>query len=159
MRTLLVYATSKGYAGECAQKIAEQIGRERVDSIRIGKGSAVPTPEGYEQIIIGGSVHAGMLPKRLRDYCSLHEPLLLDKKVALFLCGIREEEKDQMLKANFPQTVLDHAHAVGWFGGRMRMADYNRLVRMVLRKITGSDQDIIDVRPEAVERFSREVAL
>ncbi|MGM0432894.1 MAG: flavodoxin domain-containing protein [Spirochaetota bacterium] len=154
-KTLLLYASSKGYARECAHRIETEMRDSgmTIDVLEVHGKTVFPSLDDYTQVIVGGGVHASMLPGSLREFCRQHEDELLRRQLFIFLCGIREAEKEEMLKANFSQKLLDHAVTAAWFGGRLRFSEHNLIVRAMLKKITGKQDDILDERLEAVNGF------
>src|SRR5665648_937266 len=84
MKTLIIYASTYGYTKECVEKLKELIDGEVI--ITDIKKDDVPSSDEFDNIIIGGSIYMGQIHKKLKEYCTANLNLLLNKKIALFLC-------------------------------------------------------------------------
>lgn len=158
MKTLILYTSSKGYSRECVLKLKEQLERQgETTLVEMKKNTVIPAVSDFDQVVLGGSVHAGQLSRVIRDFCTEEAEQLLQTRVALFLCGVREEDSGKAFEMNFPLELREQAAATGWFGGRIILSDHNVLMRAMLKKITGQPGDIIDERPEAVAAFAEEL--
>jgi len=79
MDTAIIYATKHGCTEKCSQTLANELpantqlfNLETSDIINI---------DNYEVIILGGSIHAGMVNKTLKKYIEKNLALLSDKKL------------------------------------------------------------------------------
>jgi menaquinone-dependent protoporphyrinogen oxidase len=77
MTTLIVYASKHGCTEKCAHKLQERITGE-VEMLNLKKPVTF-SPEKYDMIIIGGSIHAGKIQKRIKKFCLNHLDVLKKK--------------------------------------------------------------------------------
>ncbi len=153
MKTMILYASSKGYAAQCAAELQKQLGgdAELVDL----KKQKQPDLSACTSLIIGGSIHASNLQGAVKKFCSAREQELLGKPlVGLFLCAMEEKEVDTYFQ-QFPQALRDKASVTGWFGGRIDFSQHSFFVKVLLKKAAGMKESVFAERPEAVQEFAR----
>ena len=129
MKTLIIYASTYGYAKECADKLKEMIEGEVTASNR--KTDQVPPLDGFDQVIIGGSIYMGQIQKKIKEYCTANLKPLLQKKVGLFLCCGLPENFEDTIKNCFPRELLEHAAVKECFGGELRIEKMNLAHKMI----------------------------
>jgi menaquinone-dependent protoporphyrinogen oxidase len=154
MKTLIVYATHHG----CTEKIAEQmksyLGGD-VSTVNL-KNDAVPALKSFNRIIIGGSIHAGQIQKRVKEFCHTHLADLQNKELGLFICCMEEGEAAQkQLQDAYPETLLQNAKATACFGGGFDFGRMNFLEKMIVKKVARVKQSTSKVDFENVQLFSR----
>ena len=152
MKTLIVYATTHGCTEECAMKIKDGL-EDETTLVNIKKAS-VPNLHDFDTILIGGSIHAGMIQRKLKKFCKKNEALLLDKKLGLFLCCMEEGEKAQEQFENaFPQKLRDHAVAKGFFGGAFRFDRMNAIEKAIIKKVAQIESDVSKISEKNISNF------
>ena len=115
MKTLILYASTDGYAENCAKSLATELGGQ-TDIVNIGK--AEPSSlAGHDAVILGSSIYMGQINKKLKEYMDSHIAELRAKRLGLFLCSGLPENLEQNYSQNFPQELLDAAIARQYFGG------------------------------------------
>lgn len=149
MRTLIVYATKHGAAATCAESLSELLGDD-VSRCQLGREQVPPLAD-FDQIIIGGSVHIGKIQKAVTKFMLDNQALLLQKKLGLFLCCMTEGENlPTLIKASFPEKLLNHATAAASFGGCFNFDQMNwlerKMIQMMLKK------DAVEGEGEAAAR-------
>ena len=85
-RVLIFYATSEGYTGRVAERIAKRLQDQghRVESQRADASGMRLDLERYEGVIVGASVHYGRHPGHLRALLRKHRPELAARPGAFF---------------------------------------------------------------------------
>jgi len=113
----------------------------------------------YGTVLIGGSIHAGQIQKRIRVFCRDHEEELRQKTLGLFLCCMEkgEKAKDQF-DAVFPESLRSHAAAQGLFGGEFDFDRMNFLERKIVKKVAGIEGSVSSISDEAIERFMQDLS-
>ena len=112
----------------------------------------------YDTIIIGGSIHAGMVQKSIQKFCKNHIELLLKKKIGLFLCCMEKGEKaDEQFRNAFPKELQDHAQAKGCFGGAFDFDRMNIIEKAIIKKVVNIDQSISTLSAESIQKFIKEI--
>lgn len=153
MKTLIAYATKHGTTEKCAHMLKESIGGE-IDLVDLGKDSTV-SPESYDTVIIGGSVYAGSIRKEVTAFSRKHLETLKKKNIGLFICGLGEgEEAEKELRASFPAELLENAKAKAAFGGELIFGNLSFLERVIMKKMTKSDQDVSKLHEDVIHDFS-----
>lgn len=152
MKTLIAYAGRNGTSTQMAKRIAAQVG-EKAEVLNLQKQTP-PTLEEYQQVILGGSILAGSVPKALKKFIQENTEVLLTKKVGLFLCCLIEKDIDKYFQDNFPEPIYSHAEEKRWLGGELIMSDHNLIVRKMLKKVIGSSDDIHNLRWEEADQLA-----
>jgi len=132
MRTLILYATTHGCTEKCALDLKSRLpGTVTTSDLKEGK----PDLAQYDTVIIGGSIHAGNMQKRLKKFCSGHVQELRAKKLGLFICCMEEGEKAQkQFRDAYPKELIDHATATGFFGGAFSFEKMNPIKRAIIKR-------------------------
>lgn len=152
MKTLIVYTSKHGYSRECAQKIAKGLGPE-TDLVELTEAKPEKPLTFYDQVVIGGGIHTGSLSRKLKRYCRINKHELGEKRLGLYLCATNREHAEEQFLKSYPEVLLGHATAKGWFGGRIILAEHKDVTLFILKKILKSDKDLHAELPEAVEAF------
>ena len=140
MKTIIIYASTYGYGKECAEKLAEQL-KSEVLLMDISKESNPPIDE-FDNVVIGGSIYMGQIPKKLKEYCSANVELIKNKRLALFLCSGMPENFDKDMKNAFPEELLQKAIVMESFGGVIKREKLNLAHKIIIKmmdKATAKD--------------------
>ncbi len=153
MRHVIMYATRKGYTGECAERLQQRIG-ESADLLDLGRTKR-PDLSPYDGVIIGGSIRASQLDRRVKTFLHGQQEQLLKKPLlGLFLCSLDEQQWQNLLDQHVPKPVIDHSSAVGWFGGKIDLSQFSPVMRFFLKKATKSSESMFREHPEHLETFA-----
>ena len=160
MKTLIAYASKTGASEKCARMLAERI----PDSTLCDLCREKPDPNAYEQVIVGGGVRMGALHVDARQYLDGCKPVLLKKRLGLFLCAGFVEKAGEIFANNVDPELRAHAVACECFGGEIDMGKlrgFDRLItKMALRSFKDEDGQAAMPRllPERVEAFAAKFA-
>ena len=133
MKTLIAYSTTLGCTEQCASKLKEDLG-EGVDMIRISRRRRFNLQE-YQNIIIGGSIHEGMIQRSVFKFCENNLEVLLQKQVGLFVCCMDSDANEkELIQRAFPEKLVENALASGFFGGELNIKKMNLLQKIMTRK-------------------------
>lgn len=142
MKTLIAYSTTLGCTEQCASKLKEDLG-PGVDMYRITRRRKINFDQ-YRTVIIGGSIHEGMIQRAVRKFCQDNLLKLLKVEVGLFICCVDPgENEDELLKTVFPDELLHHALAKSYFGGELNFKKMNLMQKIMTRK-----KERLEVMPE-----------
>lgn len=164
MRTLIIFATKHGTTADCANQLKSKINGEIV-TCQLGKERA-PSLDGFDQVLVGGSIHIGKIQKQVVNFVTKEKDTLLKKRLGLFICCMAEgDTAEAQLKAAFPAELVEHAFVTGTFGGCYKFSNMGwlsrKMIKMVEKSQTGheisTDQDIDKTNPEAIETFAAAV--
>lgn len=140
MKTAIIFATSHGTTEKVAQQIQSELGNN-AQLINL-KGSKAVDLSQFEQVIIGGSIHAGMMQGKVRDFCKKNLVDLLQKRVALFMCGMNEPDFETEFNNAFPELLRKHAITSKCIGGEFLFERMNFVERFIVNKISGVSQNV-----------------
>ncbi len=153
MKTLLVYESTHGCTEKCSSRLNELLKAE-TDVVRL-KRLGRPSIRKYHTIVIGGSIHAGMMQSRVRKFCEDYLDILMHKKIGLFVCCMEEGEKaKEQFENAFPDKLKEHAIAKGIFGGEFNFERMNFFQKAIVRKVKGISETVSRIDHEEIERFA-----
>ncbi len=153
MRTLIAYRTKYGTAAACARTLAEKIGGETALA-DLADARDVNLRE-YDVVIIGGSIYAGKLQRKVVSFCEKNRRILLQRPVGIFLCCLYEgEEAILQLQSAFPDWLLAHAFARALPGGEVHYDRLTFLDRLLVRSLPHRTGDFSRMRPEALDELA-----
>ena len=154
--TLIVYASKHGFVRNCVDRLAARLDG-RVMSVDLKKDSN-PDPGNYDNVIVGGSIHAGHIQKSVRRYLDHRAGLLQTKKLGLFLCCMEEGEKaEKEFKESYPEEWTAHAAATGIFGGAFDFNKMNFLEKAMVKKAAGVTESVTKMREDEIEKFAQKM--
>jgi menaquinone-dependent protoporphyrinogen oxidase len=157
MKTAIVYATTHGCTETCAQKLAARLPGD-TDRFNLKEKPQISLAN-YDRILIGGSIHAGRIQGSVRRFASGNLPVLLQKRIGLFICCMEKGEKArQQLDQSFPAGLLEHASAAGLFGGGFDFERMNFLQKAIIKKIAKIDHSVNNIDEQAINRFAEKLA-
>lgn len=156
MTTAIIYTTTHGTTEKVAQKISQHLGEDCTVLINL-KEQPKPDMSVYDIIILGGSIHAGSLQKRLKDFCKNNTLTLLEKPLGLFLCGMNEPEYDQQLEKAFPEILRHHARLCDTLGGEFLFEKMNFFQRVIVQKVSGIQQTVSKLNEEKILDFAKKM--
>ncbi|MGM0431895.1 MAG: flavodoxin domain-containing protein [Spirochaetota bacterium] len=149
---LIVYASKHGATKYCAQVVAKKLGGE-YDLVDC-EHERVPEPESYSEILIGFSVHAGSVQKKIRKFVKRHAALLVEKQPGLFCsCLSDDNHAIEYFHKSFPASVIQSSRAIGMFGGSVQFEKMNFIERFIMKKITKTDTSFSRISDEAMDTF------
>lgn len=150
-RILVVYQTSEGQTAKIAERIAETL-RERGNDVDVRDVEHAPTPDGYDGVVVGDSIHAVKHSRPLTRYISDNVDALNAKPSALFQVCLASANPDEQHTAAAHELVVDLTErtgldpdAVGMFAGALVYTQYGWFKRHMMRAIVkheGGDLDM-----------------
>ena len=156
MKTAIVYMSKHGATSSVATEIANSITDGEVQIFSLAQNRN-PDIIGFDRILIGGSIHAGMVQKRVKDFCLKNLNLLLQKELGLFLCGMmKDQQEDQYLSA-FPESLRIHARAYSLPGGEFSFDKMNFFEKAIVKKVSGVNESVSELDDVAIKNFVNEM--
>lgn len=156
--TVILYMTKHGTTRKVAEMIKLKLASSNVTLIDL---SEVKNPDisKYNTIIIGGSIHAGMIQKRIKNFCKTNMELLMDKRLGLYLCCMSKGDKTILqLNDAYPEELQDHAECTQLMGGEYLFEKMNFMERAIVKKISGYTETKSEIDYPAIEKFSSDLA-
>lgn len=156
MKTAIIYTSRHGCTEKCAQRLKSQLNKNS-ELVNLKTSSKILLDE-YDRIIIGGSIHAGHLQKKVKKFCSQHADQLMQKKLGLFLCCMEDGDKaNEQFADAFPAELRQHAAATGLFGGEFNFDRMNFLEKAIIKKVAHVSESVSKISEEKIKQFVREV--
>jgi len=157
MKTAIVYVSKHGTTEKTAQKIQEGLGKSTTQLFDLKKSSSLDLSQ-FDQIIIGGSIHAGMIQNRIKDFCNKNSVHLLEKRLGLFIsCFYEGEIAQTQLEKAFPEILRKHAISCKVMGGEMLLEQMNFFEKLIVKKVAGVTQTDSKIKHENIEAFINEM--
>lgn len=153
MKTIIIYTTTHGSTGKAVNELSQKLSGE-VLAVDIRKHQAPPLDE-FDRIIIGGSIHAGQIQKRIRNFCSANMDALKEKEIGLFICCMYEPEvaREEIQNA-FPEELHQMAKTEAIFGGEFDFGKMNFVERLLVKKIAHVNESVSKIDHHSIERFA-----
>lgn len=153
MKTLIAYSNTHG----CTHKIAEQMSNYLDGEVQLVNLKKQPSPELsiFDRVIIGGSIRAGQIQKRVRGFCNENLGELLNKELGLFItCMETGETAQKQLMDAYPEELINNAKITAYFGGKFDFNRMNFLEKMIVKKVAHVKNNTSHVDLESVKKFS-----
>lgn len=157
MKTAIIYMSKHGTTAKVVKMIAEHLTQHQTDifNLREDKG---PDISNYDLVIIGGSIHAGVIQKRIKQFCMDNVHMLLNKKIGLFLCCMEVGNKAMVQFNNaFPQELRHHAFYTGLMGGECLMDRMNFFERSVVKMVVGSPDKYPHLNDHSIDQLLKQL--
>lgn len=151
VKIAVVFSTKHGTTEKVAQHIATLLGGD-VTLISLEE-ARMPDLAAFDSVVIGGSIYAGKIRRKVASFCSKNLGVLLQKRVALFACGMNYKEYDAELHNAFPDQLRKHAVWSGVVGGEFYIDRMNFFERFLIRKISGVTTSISKLDYEKIEEL------
>lgn len=154
MKTLIIYATKYGASREIARRIAEKIPGAVLCDL---KKDAIPLLSGFDRVVIGGSLYAGILRKEVKDFVAQNASALAAKELGLFLSGMdkKPENHDVFFENNFPAEIRQAASANAFLGGIYDPAKAGFIDRMIFKAAAKQSGYVNTISEDEINAFVR----
>ena len=154
MKTLIAYATTHGCTEKTAQELKTQLGGE-VTLVNLKKNPNLSVNQ-FDRVIIGGSIHAGQIQKRLKEFCAKNLELLKEKELGLFICCMEQgETAGKQFTESFPEELQRVAKSTAIFGGEFDFEKMKFLEKMIVKKLARVKQSTSKIDQQAIRKFSK----
>ena len=117
--------------------ISEGLGKNETELFDLKKNKKID-PSPFEKIIVGGSIHAGAIPKKLHSFLNKNQDILLKKSLGLFLCCMYEKEAWSQFNQVYPSELREHARSKKCVGGEFLFENMNFIEKAMIKKIAGT---------------------
>src|SRR5215471_6005477 len=112
-RVLVGYHTVEGQAEKIARRIASMLGDEGVD-VDVVEVDHAPSPDGYDAVVLGDSIHLGHHSRQLVHYLNAHVDALNAMPAALFQVSMTSAHPDAEHDATAAQMVQELRDKTGF---------------------------------------------
>ncbi len=136
MKTIILYATKYNGTTKLVTQLSSLINGE-VTLLNLKNNMSVDLSS-FDNIIIGGSVYAGMIRKEVKSFIERNLETIKAKNYGLFICGMnKEEELKKQLDDVFDSILVNGASATAYLGGRFDFTQLNFLEKIIIKKVSG----------------------
>lgn len=133
MKTLIVYGSKHGTAKRCAEILSDRLkGEVEIYNVKDGK---IPAAGQFDNIIVGGSIYAGLIQKEIKEYCQKNIEIIKQKRAGLFICCMVKDAVENQIAAAFPQELLNAAVAKESFGGEFKFKEMNFFEKAITKMV------------------------
>ena len=155
--TAIVYMSKHGTTGMVATFIKELLMDEEVTLINLKK-QQVPDLSHCSRIIIGGSIHMGMVQKKIQAFCQQNMQVLKSKPLGLYLCCWNNgEEAAEQFNNAFPEELRIGAKSKALVGYELYFERMNATERTMTREIIGTAEFMSQIDHLQLDRFVAEL--
>jgi menaquinone-dependent protoporphyrinogen oxidase len=172
-RCLIIHATTEGQTRKVATCIAETLRAEGLE-VRVHEGpETAPPPEGYDGVLLGGSIHVGKFQSSVTKWAKAHHGALADLHDGFFGVCMTAASDDPEKKNEVRGYVDSFMAATDWrpdrvamFAGALAFTQYGVIKRWLMRAIaskgdppiTDTSHDYEFTNWEDVQGFARQFA-
>jgi len=160
-RILVLYGTTEGYTSIIATHVAETI-KANGHEVELRKGSELPsgfTPEGFDGVIVGASVHYGEHQEYMRDF--VRDNLAFLESVPSAFFSVRGQVQNKEYLEKFTEETGWRPEQVATIGGAaVKGYEYNSFfLNQVARLIYLLERIVYFLNPLIRLIFKREMSL
>lgn len=153
MKILIVYASAHGCTKKCAEALADRLSDHLITTLE--STSANFDISDFDAVIIGSPIRLGRINKKIGAFCRKQHDRLLQKKLGLFICCMNpKDQAESYLASQFPETLRQHATAIGYFGGELHFDRMTALERTLLKQVTGLETNLSMIDENAIAKFA-----
>lgn len=152
-KSILIYYSKHGCTEKISKLIAKEINSDIVNIL--DKESKDTDFESYDNIVIGTSIYAGQVNKKMKNFILENKEMLLTKNLGLFICGLNEKEFETEFTTAFGEDLRKHAKVKGLFCGEIIFKKLNFFEKLIVKKIMKTDKDICKVNEETIKKFAK----
>ncbi|NRD79436.1 flavodoxin [Bacillus sp. BRMEA1] len=154
MKTLIVYCSFHGTTEKAVGILSENLEGE-VLTADLKRDKVYLDMQDFDGVIIGGSIHAGSIQRRIKHFISKYHDELLEKDLGLFLCCMREGQMAiEQFNHAFPQDLRKNSVAMGLFGGELLVSRMNFFERQVVKKVDRVETDRLNLDINSIMEFA-----
>jgi menaquinone-dependent protoporphyrinogen oxidase len=149
--------STHGCTAQAVSELSEKLAGETT-AVNL-KTDSVPLLAHYDHVIIGGSIHAGQIQKRIKEFCIQNLDILLKREVGLFICCMYEGQvAAKQLHDAYPPELMDHAKATAVFGGGFNFEKMNFIEKLVVKKVAKVKSSVSNLNHHTIDRFAGTMA-
>ena len=154
--TIIIYQSRSGTTEKAAKLLAEKLGTDPL--ILNLKNKKAPSLDGYQKIIIGGSIRASMIQSGIKKFIEKNIEILKTRELGLFLCCMEEGETGQkQFDDSYPEDLRLMAKATGLLGGEFDFDKLNFLEKGIIKKVAKVTESVSNMKYQAIEDFAADM--
>lgn len=156
MKFAIIYATKHGCTNKCAHTLANNLDiNTALINIETDKNINI---NDYDSIILGGSIHAGAINKKLSSFMEKNLNVLLQKNLGLFICCMFEGDQAlEQFRNAFPESIRNKAEAHGLFGGELTLEKMNLFEKAIIKKVANVEENVSKINYSNIKAFAEKM--
>ncbi len=153
MKIAIIYSTKHGCTDKCAHTLSNEISINST-LINLEHSTEINLDE-FDTVIIGGSIHAGSVNKKIKKFIDKNTDALLNKTLGLFLCCLFEGDVAlKQFEDAFPENLRNKAIAHGLFGGELDFSKMNIIEKAIVKKVANVDDSVSKINYSNIKGFA-----
>lgn len=157
MKTAIVYSTKHGTTEKVANMLKE-INPNNTEVFNLNKVKDVDLSE-FDKVILGGSIHAGTIQKKVKSFYEKHMSELGQKQLGLFLSCLEEDKAQDQFNTAFPESLRLHSRSNKLTGGEVIFERMNFIEKFMMRKIGGISESVSKLKHDQIVELAKEMGL
>jgi menaquinone-dependent protoporphyrinogen oxidase len=157
MSTAIIYTTNHGTTETVARKIKDRLNDTSVELIDLKNRKHI-NPSDYNKIILGASIHAGQIQRRVKKFIQKYEQALLQNPLGLFLSCMDEEKAREQFNNAFPESLRNHAKSRKLTGGEFKTERMSGIEKFMVKKVAGITESVSNIKEDKIEELAAEMS-
>ena len=156
MDILIVYISVTGNTEKCARILGQKLKNTTIvnlmeQDVDISK---------YDMIIVGSPIRIGMFNKTIKKFINNNKEILINKKVAYYICCGFNDSYQEYFKNNMPKELLDAAVIYDTFGGEMDLSKQKGLNKFIVSLVSKNEagKRELKILSENIDKFVEKVS-
>ena len=146
MKILIIYSSKNGVSKRAAERLSSELLQGNEISV-YDINDAPPSPEGFDVVILGGSIRMTKLNKKLKAYLKEHLEIISNMPAAFYICcGIIRDFNDY--KTTELPSKINFSLGVECFGGELKPDKLHGIDKIIVKTMRNSiesqDPDLAD---------------
>ena len=146
MKILIIYSSKNGVSKRAAERLSSELLQGNEISV-YDINDAPPSPEGFDVVILGGSIRMTKLNKKLKAYLKEHLEIISNMPAAFYICcGIIRDFNDY--KATELPSKINFSLGIECFGGELKPDKLHGIDKIIVKTMRNSiesqDPDLAD---------------
>lgn len=159
MNTLIVYSSKHGTTSSVAGLIWSRMDKKHTHVTNVLDVHDYKIKH-YDTIILGASIHVGKIQPSMLQFIEQYYDLLLQKRLGLFLCCIKEGSAAfKQFDEVFPESLRFHSVSSRIVGGEIKVKRMSLWDRFLVRRRFGFLEDKSTINHDYIKEFVREVSI
>jgi menaquinone-dependent protoporphyrinogen oxidase len=157
MKIAIVYSTKHGTTEKVASMLKD-FNPEHTDIFNLNKVKDVDLSQ-YDKVILGGSIHAGNIQKKVKAFYEKHMSELGQKPLGLFLSCLEEEKALDQFNTAFPEELRLHSTSNKITGGEVIFEKMNFIEKFMMKKIGGIRESVSKIKHDQIVELAQEMGI
>lgn len=157
MKTAIVYATKHGTTEKVANMLKE-LNPENTEIFNLNMVKDIDLSL-FDKVILGGSIHAGTIQKKIKSFYEKHMSELGQKPLGLFLSCLEEDKAQEQFNLAFPEALRLHSKSNRITGGEVIIDKMNFMEKFMMRKIGGIRESVSKLKHDEISKLAEEMGL